>query len=369
MKKSILMVILAVLVLLVTALSANAAVEPYYHGEFADDTTGCAKCHVTHAGSAAALLVDGPTQTDFCLYCHGDNLKSPYNAADGKITTATGFKASVSGGFEFSYDFDNAAYDEVDGANAANYLPVTSMHGVETYDNDDWTGGTQIPGGADASNLVGNFRCGSCHDPHAGGAYTPGNGSIMPRLLKTELPAATLNVADHDDWTFTAVADSWDQGTGEAQYKTRVTTGYGDNAGVWCAGCHDLFNQTAADAGQTPVNDAGSGVTNRYMHRMNFTIDNDAEGVQAIDAASANVQRIALSVGNKLTCLTCHRAHGTSITVTNDPVWNRAATYKNSAGGTSATSNSTVLLREENRDVCFHCHGAAENNKPSQQGS
>jgi len=366
MKKSILLVLLAVLVMLATAMTANAAVEPYYHGDFASDTTGCAKCHVTHAGSAAALLIYGSNQTQFCLYCHNDPLKSPYNAQDGKITSATGFIASVSGGFTKSFNFDNANYNETDGAIAGNYVANSSVHGVETYDNGDWTTGTQIPGGADASNLVGNFRCGSCHDPHAGGAYTPGNGTIMPRLLKTELPAATVAVADHDDWTFTAVANSWDGGVGNNQFKTRVTTGYGDNAGVWCAGCHDLFNQTAHNAGQNAVNDA-SGVVNRYMHRMNFTMDNDATGVQAV--VNKTVYKVALSVNNKLTCVTCHRAHGTSTTVTNSPSWNRAATYKNSAGGTSSTSTSTVLLREKNRNVCFDCHGAAANNKPSQQSN
>lgn len=367
MKKSIITVVLVGLMLVMTAAVANAAIEPYYHGDFANDTTGCAKCHVTHAGSAKALLIFGTNQTQFCLWCHNDPLKSPYNVEQGQITTTTGFMPSVSGGFAVSYNFDDNAYDEVGGAVYGNYEGVTSVHGVEGFDNNDWLNGVQIPGGKAASDLSGDFRCGSCHDPHGGGLYTPG-GNFMPRLLRDNLPAWGSAVAHttYSDWTFSdqPAGDSWDGGTGQTQFKTRTTTGYGDNAGLWCAGCHDLFNRTEHDAGQHGVSDA-SGVSNRYMHRMNFTIQNDADSKTAI--VNRNVYQIALSTGDKLTCLTCHRAHGTSVHVTNNAQWNRATTYKNSAGGNSSTATSTVLLREKNRDVCYDCHGAAEYNRPSQE--
>lgn len=355
MRKLTFISMLALLVLLMTGSIAMAADQPYYHGDFATDTTGCAKCHVTHAGDAAALLIAGPTQTDFCYYCHDNLLASPYDVYTGQIATSTGVMPSIAGGFDRTYDFDTKTYDETGGGVDTNYLSVSSVHGVETLDNDDWTDGSLIPGGT--NNLTGNFRCGSCHDPHAGGTY-PAAG-VMPRLLKAALPASTEDPANYQDWTFSSIDHAMITG-----FKTKVLTGYGDYAGVWCAGCHDLFNQTAQGAGQNPVDVNGK---DKYMHRMNFTIDNDANGVDAIQ--NAKLEKVALSVGNKLTCLTCHRAHGTASTVTTGTVWNRAREYKNSIGGTSDTSISTVLLREENRDVCYDCHGAATANRPSDQSS
>lgn len=357
MRKLALITLLTAL-MVVMAVSVASAVEPYYHGDFADNSLGCAKCHVTHAATAKALLVYGTNQTEFCMYCHSALSKSPYDALSGKILTTTGKMPSVAGGFVYSYNFDAEAYDEVGGAVNDHYIDTTSMHGVESYDNNDWITGSTIPGGKTA--LGKDFRCGSCHDPHAGGDYA--DGDKMPRLMRLDLPvtADLGTVANYQDWTFEKKGNS----TGAAGFKTATLSGYGNYAGQWCAGCHDLFNQTAHDAGQSAVNHAGTGVVNKYMHRMNFTVTDDNDGVDAI--VNANVYKVALSVGNQLTCLTCHRAHGTA-SDTSSTEFDRATTYKDSAGGTSDTSTSSVLLREANRDVCYDCHGAAAFNKPSNQ--
>ena len=96
MKKIALTAMLTLMMVLMLATIASA-VEPYYHGDFASNSLGCEKCHVTHAANAKALLVAGPTQTDFCYYCHNGFLKSPYDAESGKIQTATETWASVAG--------------------------------------------------------------------------------------------------------------------------------------------------------------------------------------------------------------------------------------------------------------------------------
>ncbi|KNZ71005.1 putative multiheme cytochrome c [Thermincola ferriacetica] len=353
MKKLVLISLVAGLITLMV--SANAfAEEPYYHGDFAADTTGCAKCHVTHAGAAKALLIAGPKQTDFCYYCHNGILKSPYDAENGQIETSTGLHASLAGGFLKTFDFDNKVYG-TDDSNTANYVYSTSVHGVENYDSNDWLNGVQIPGGS--NTLTGDFRCGSCHDPHAGGTY-PAAG-VMPRLLKKTLPAANLNPADHQDWEFTAVAASTTGG-----FKSKVVTDYGVNAGVWCAGCHDLFNQTAHNAGQTQET-----ITGKYMHRMNFVIN--ASQVTNIQHATIDKLALADNAGAKtLTCLTCHRAHGTASSVNAGLVFPRAASYLHGDGtAASNTQRSSVLLREKNRDVCYDCHGAAQYNTPTLQAN
>lgn len=354
MRKVLILVMMSLLMTLIFASSA-VALEPYYHGDFDTNSVGCAKCHVTHAGSAKALLIAGPTQTDFCNYCHSDISKSPYGVLDGKIQTDLEVWPSLAGGFDSSFDFDTKNYDATDGANPANYIASDSVHGVESFDSDDWVLGAQIPGGT--NTLVGNFRCGSCHDPHAGGTY-PAAG-VMPRLLKASLYGTDFVVADFQDWTFSAETASF--GT---DMRAKVLTGYGDEAGNWCAGCHDLFNQTAHDAGQVAVNNASTGNADKYMHRMNFTVN----AANVNDITNASLEKLALSVGGDLTCLTCHRAHGTASTVTAGTVFNRAWNYLHGDGtAESGTQESSVLLREKERDVCFDCHGAAEFNKPSQQ--
>lgn len=362
MKKLALTLVMAVIMVAAVA-STAMAVEPYYHGDFADNSLGCAKCHVTHAGQAAALLISGPTQTDFCYYCHNSLSKSPYDAKNGMIATpaAGGFMPSVAGGFYKTFDFDNHNYAS-HAYTLTDYVYSTSVHGVETYDGDVWDETSIIPGGT--TTLTGDFRCGSCHDPHKGGNYA--TSTIMPRLLRLDLPKlvqeATDNggvgesVYDHRDWTFGSIGASDTTG-----FKTQVVTGYGDNVGIWCAGCHDLFNQMDADAGQAAVSDGGTSVSNKYMHRMNFTLDNPT------DVTHQSLEKVALSVNDKLVCLTCHRAHGTGSS-TSDTVWTRAsASYELSDGSTDDESDSSVLLRETNRDVCYDCHGAAEFNKPSDQ--
>ena len=294
----------------------------------------------SHAGSAKALLIDGPTQTDLCYFCHDDIIKNPYDAALGKIQTATEVWPSLAGGFDSSFDFDNQAYTAVAGAVGTNYIASDSVHGVETYDgpaeNSDWDLGVQIPGGT--NTLVGDFKCGSCHDPHAGGTY-PAAG-VMPRLLKASLYGTDFDAtADFQDWTFSAETASLD-----TELRAKVLTGYGDNAGNWCAGCHDLFNQTAHDAGQVAVNNADTGNTDKYMHRMNFPL----AGAGKAAASNIALDKLALSVGDYLTCLTCHRAHGTASTVTAGTVFNRAWNYLH-GDGTGASSTQESSRSEERR--------------------
>lgn len=369
MRKLLLSAMLTMVGILMLATIASAAPQPYYHGDFATDTTGCAKCHVTHAGSAAALLVDGPSQTTFCYFCHNGITKSPYDAQNGKIATGTGVMPSVAGGFERTFNFDDAGltYNEhaaTGGGLDANFIANTSKHGVETYESDEWVNGITIPGGTGAgANLVGKFRCGSCHDPHAGGAYTGAN--IMPRLLKKALPSATFTAATFGDsttpatydgrWTFSAVADA--NATG---FKTTVVEKYGDGISAWCAGCHNLFNYTTHNPGTGQVANAG-----KYMHRIDFKLS--AAGKVSLGGNNV-IQKLPLSTNDKLNCLTCHRAHGTASAVTAGTVFNRYAAYEQGTGAAAAATNeSTVLLRQKNRDVCYNCHLAATENTPAIQ--
>jgi hypothetical protein len=54
---------------------------------------------------------------------------------------------------------------------------------------------------------------------------------------------------------------------------------------------------------------------------------------------------------HKVACLTCHRAHSTTVAVTG---W--ASNWPTDSGG---TRNTSALLRMANRGTCYNCHGGA----------
>jgi len=330
-------------VLLMTPSSAYATAAPYTHGDFANNSKGCGECHVTHAANAAKLLVYGPTQTDMCYFCHGQNATSRFDvqnglimrqSADPKVAAnwsvgSTVYSASYAGGFSYSYDFQS------------NQLKAsTSVHSVEKmYDASDsgnnipWTLGKEIPGGS--GTLSADFRCGSCHDPHKGGAYDPLAANYKnPRLLKPQLLGEAKT-------TFRAVYLTIDQ-------NTNLLTAYGfnhantPNSGIsnWCAGCHDVFN----------VNNFNADANLKYKHSMGVSPTSSP-----LLTGKLTLGLLAYDAQNKMTCLTCHKAHGTSATFSGT-----FQIYKdyNNLGKTNSTSST--LLRLNERDACYFCHGAGE---------
>lgn len=362
MKKTVVVLFIAAALLILVPMTASAVSQPYFHGDFNISTTGCGQCHVTHAAGLPSLLLDTGSTTvgSLCLYCHNDLTRSPYDAWNGKIATPTGIMPSVAGGMGSTFNFDNPSltYDEdpvTGGDNPDNYVGSTSAH-YEQYERPEYLvfGGTQKIGA--------QFTCISCHDPHTGGTY-PVNSTgrqIMPRLLRTKLYTAVFNPTDFNDWTFSPDGES-------RGYHTKVVTGYGEKIGFWCAGCHDLFNRSEHDAGITVV--TGTVYTNNqdlYMHRVNFPL---SDGGVARLGSDNTISKMPLAKNNYLTCLTCHRVHGTGSTMT-DIIFNRANSYFNnesSGDPDSETSNSSALLREKDREVCYKCHGEADYNTPHMQ--
>jgi len=316
------------------------------------NSEGCAACHVTHAASAAKLLRFGTDQTTFCYACHADDaIGSPYDAKKGRIwnTAYTGnqgvmitwekeeYLPSHSGGFDKSFDFQTSAQNN--GGSIVNdavyYVANTSTHNVEgitigpaSYTGSNpWNSANALPGanvGFGAGKEV--FRCGSCHDPHSADV---GNNERL--LRKTSVTSVVYN-ADNVDLTFDA--------------NNRVNS-YSANMNTWCATCHNLLN-AGDNAGHTK-----QASTNKYMHAMGIVVPNTA-GITSNDLGTP------LSTDSKLMCLSCHRAHGTAASMTSNlSGWKRTT---DPTGSLDATGKGSALLRLDNRDVCYNCHGAAIKN-------
>ncbi|MHB9093793.1 MAG: cytochrome c3 family protein [Eubacteriales bacterium] len=367
MKKLVIILAIALVGVLMAASAAFALVAPYTHGDFSANSKGCADCHVTHAANAQKLLAGGDgTQAGFCLLCHQNNATgSPFDVVQGKIMADSGFNAgtrtitgswvdpsvmsySYSGGFTTAYDWWDTQVLKT----------VTSMHNVRGSDANfgpnanvssyQYTAADTIPG---SSAIQIDFDCGSCHDPHAGGAYVNDQAGKNPRLLRSVLPK---------DGTSRWVEMQFDQPS-----NTVVQYTYGFNG--WCGGCHDIFDTTKAGDNRTGYTQTNG--RHAYMHKFGIYVDTTkfGGGTNPYLTAYMPLERDP-NAGNltEISCITCHRAHGSSATAQPN-VWNRYDTYKSYANVTQATTGSiaqgagtgSALLRLKQRDVCYKCHAEA----------
>jgi predicted CXXCH cytochrome family protein len=394
------------------------------HGGYATDTDACAGCHRAHtsfstvqfqplvSGSTTpgaypyALLVgNASTMEEFCFACHGDqapgastNVQSgvfdagPSTAslaatdATHPYQTASTFNAPLNGG-----GFAQAAknWDWETSATPV-YAAVTSSHSMEQT-NVLWGAGN----GADTTMYL---TCTSCHDPH---------GSSNYRLLKDNVNGVTVggypNGTDPDAFVYSAETNypnsinggtGWDKGALGASemaiYKPDYTGGtklLADPSGAksisaWCSACHTDYDNASSSKNYGSY-EATVGAQVRHRHPVNIQLTAGDAVLQIAAGNNATLDpRIPLeltAIGgvtdansreNRLGCLTCHLAHGSSQTMTG---WAAASLVSNNgnwtpqmdgvagvnpdkadtAGGTTGTS---ALLRADNRGVCERCH-------------
>jgi predicted CXXCH cytochrome family protein len=335
MKKATLLIVMVVLAVLFTATVVYAEdwgnSFPATHFGFSGASEGCAGCHVTHTASAAKLLKSGTTQTGFCYTCHGDTMNSPYDVEAGLILESgpggddSTTNNSTAGKFGF-YGGGVTSRHDVD-------TPTVASVALTTY---------EVPGN-NFSGLASGFKCGSCHDVHAGDS--PSNDRLLKSTVFTGQTA--IGVVD---FVYNGIS--------------LVVTGYGDDQthsnaiNDYCGLCHNRFNvgnqaaKTLVDGSKQTVN----GVT-YYRHPVGIAVvTNTAPNLKGYlgnqdDGASATNKNLVL-------CLTCHYAHGTTKAAnTSYANWSRDP---DAAGSTTGTGSA--LLRMDGRGVCYDCHGAATKN-------
>ncbi|TLN14704.1 hypothetical protein FDZ74_08890, partial [bacterium] len=254
---------------------------PQTHYAFSLASEGCAGCHVTHTASAKKLLKTGPTQTAFCYTCHGDTNNSPYDVDTGTIR-GNGGQLNPSRAGKFAY---------VSGS-------VTSRHDVGSTSVDStaiaWN---MIPGnGNNSGGFTNGFKCGSCHDVHAG------DGPSSDRLLKVKVwdNQQPIYIAEfvYNTSTLEVMKYGTDQGTSDA-------------INAYCGLCHNRFN-LGDNAAKTVVNatyQTVSGVT-YYRHALGVSI---AQGTSpSLTVYLGNYDTTSGAGKNVVLCLTCHYAHGTT---------------------------------------------------------
>jgi predicted CXXCH cytochrome family protein len=398
------------------AMSGTALANYGPHGGYDADTDACAGCHRAHSavseitydtppeadgGEKNALLI-GTTATtlkEFCYTCHAD-------AGTGATTNVSAGTLSGSG------VLNGGGFDTMGGA------AVSSTHDVSGAGGLAWGGGVDGDFNDGPGIMVAGFDCASCHDPHGSSNYRILKDTVngvavggydgtfasatdpdpQPFVVSNEtsyptggfrlhVTASTLGYTPNYTSAQYAKAPSYATSgvtppvTVPATPATATNTGAGISG--WCAACHTTYNTVSADGqgeynadGYDPA--VGYGDVVRHRHPVNVAlsafvgdrnlivdtgsatntpwgdaVDIPLEHNPATEAGALQDNTTADFMG----CLTCHRAHGTTATMSGyaDSSSNVNPNMDAGVGGTPPTLSS-ALLRANDRGVCERCH-------------
>lgn len=352
----------------------GSAFASYPHGDFSTSPDVCAACHRMHTATALNLIKD-PSGGGLCKTCHQNGAGADTDVMNGTYITgadttpnhavwgANGGKL-LGGGFNFIQNTGTA----------------TSKHRVDE---------TLVPPGSDTGMSI-QFKCTSCHNAHP-----DRNHKDQYRLLRVQPNgvATDIDVAWNGPWTdatettqaakddltgyrgyteteFGAGINSAPNQGGPAKEYTR---NYADAAGVnsttlaqWCAACHTHYMATwTPGAPGTPntyksgdVYDAGDSYSTtvpRQRHTINTPIVgrkaiNDIDYNLKTDVPLADLTANGRTNDDLLTCLSCHKAHGSDALMANESILE-------DRGDVLPNGTDSMLLRgDRGRRICADCH-------------
>jgi predicted CXXCH cytochrome family protein len=264
----------------------------------------CQGCHVMHESEDGQLvmgaedLLRAESATDLCLGCHANANGAVFGVAPLMPSTELG-----GGNFIFLLednlnDFQNGARRPISGE-AAGHSVVAPSAGL--LPDSRWL---NSPGGNFASADLG---CTSCHDPHGNGNFRMlnGAGSVQNGLFSftADAPQAEgidLNGAPEGAANHTAYQGGWAQ---------------------WCGNCHgDRYHSDGQSRFEHPAEDSfGGDISDRYnlyLGDANPLGGSPATSYLALvpfeDASATSFSSAGPGAGSRVSCISCHRAHGSS---------------------------------------------------------
>ncbi len=326
------------------------------HGPFNSDTDKCTSCHRLHSANTEKLLPVSST-TGLCVSCHSKGQGADTAVMEGFYVEGLGPAAAhtwgapgallLGGGFQY----------------IGNTQAVTGSHQIGVN-------GTPFGG----NGAVYTLGCQDCHTPHYNQNY---------RLLRQRpgAAAADVAVAFNGPWTdasetvqggdykaftetdFSAVNPVTDPKTPGHAGEKEYTRNYKAGIANWCATCHTHYMATYVNdtANQYKTGDLyNAGDSQGSIARERHTVDMIIWGRTSINGASYNlttglpledVTANGRTPDDRLTCLSCHYAHGSAAVMGGD-------SYLGPDRGNLPTGpNSMTLKTDRGRRLCGDCHG------------
>lgn len=349
----------------------SSAFAAYPHGDFSTSPDACAACHRMHTATALNLIKD-PSGGGLCKTCHQNGAGADTDVMNGAYVTnsdaapnhavwGTNGGKLLGGGFNF---IQNAS-------------PTTSKHRVDE---------TMVPPGSSTGASIA-FKCTSCHNAHPDRNHP--NQYRLLRIKPNGDATGNIDVAWNGPWTTagaTVPAASKADLTANRAYTeivygagvnsaanqsgpaTEYTRNYSDtNMAVWCAACHTHYMATWTPGAPGTSNayksgdvyNAGDSYNNvaRERHSVNTPIIN--RGGNAINGIKydlhSDIPLVDLTANGRtnddlLTCLSCHKAHGSDALMSGDSAI--AA-----RGSVLPSGTDSMLLRgDRGRRICADCH-------------
>lgn len=340
-------------VFFITSLGSTVLAAAGPHGDFNSKTEKCERCHSVHTAKTQTLLQKNTIQ-DLCVSCHSKGIGADTAVMDGALLRPVSAGSSV---------YDNlgtllgGGFDSI-GTTASS----TSRHIMGTA--------TNPPGGTGGATIV--LDCMSCHTPHDSPNYRMlrrrPNGIATDITVAWNGPWKTTTV-DADGKTVVTTDNAYVEqsfGAGlsfDAVARTysgaskEVTRNYKSGVAAWCSSCHSAYmsrqDLVAYDAGDAEgaairyrhaVDVPITGVTNEYISTIAYDFQTDLPLEDKTGLGRSN--------DDTMTCLTCHKAHGSSALMTG-----RAVLVSAADRGTLPAGEDSMLLRLNNRQVCqTACH-------------
>lgn len=281
------------------------------HDNYMSNTNLCRYCHSTHLGKTAQLLNE-TTITALCLTCHGGLTNSKYDVVDGYTKTAAGIAPSLGGAFAHN----GVAGDVWEGAS------TTSAHIV------DETTALAAPGGMNINQSMG---CTTCHSGHGTGNYRMLKNTISVPTAPDTL--TTMNIS--------VVAGAATKGNDPNLGETPV---YISGVETLCQSCHSDYTATTGAGGSGTPSNSEFGTPGNYRHPVNI-----APADKSL-TTTLPLEGTARDATDKMTCLTCHYSHGSTVKDSN------VSTVVAGDGTNLTTKVSSALKRREGMTICEDCH-------------
>lgn len=288
---------------------------PVAGGEYHSGSSGilCSDCHTVHASKDGQASIPNPYllkysgEIPLCLSCHdGTDQNAPDIISNGTSSSPNSVVTT-----QYSSKYGSSA-----GLFQSDYLTAQSDFGH------DLSGPVTAPLSTGFSRPSG-LTCSDCHNIHGSGNYRNLVSDPNPSHAGTFNIVLGTNVSETVRVNVTAPnpAAAYDSGN--------VGLYTANNFRGWCTDCHDAIAQDAQ--GTSPAHfvrhPADVGIGGSYGHTalsnwlagttsettgFGTSIGDSAVGIPRLRYGSASGSSSVTATGDTVTCLSCHKAHGSA---------------------------------------------------------